>query len=50
MNIFAVLPAPRVKHPTAGAKCQNWARPDLCGGRPATVVLTAIDARLMGKW
>jgi hypothetical protein len=32
----------RTRHtPEVGAGCSNWARPDLCGGRPAMDVPTA---------
>jgi len=31
--------------PTVGAGCLNWARPDLCGGRPERDVPTAIGSR-----
>lgn len=31
--------------PTVGAGCLNWARPDLCGGRPERDVPTAIGIR-----
>ncbi len=32
----------RRQTPEVGAGCLNWARPDLCGGRGATRVPTAI--------
>lgn len=40
----ARLSLPR-QSPETGAGCLNWARPDLRGGRPATVVPTAIAIR-----
>lgn len=39
----ARLSLPR-QSPEIGAGCLNWARPDLCGGRPVTAVPTAIGA------
>ena len=37
-----VLSAARGHSPEAGAVCLNWARTDLCGGRPVMDVHTAI--------
>lgn len=36
--------------PEVGAGCLNWARPDLCGGHPATGVPTAIKLGRHGAW
>ena len=35
--------------PEVGAECLNWARSDLCGGRSAMTVPTAIDG-VRGGW
>ena len=48
-RIRRVAQAVRRHSPEAGAVCLNWARTDLCGGRPVMDVPTAMKRRETGK-